>query len=95
MTVLPGFLSSAPPARSASLAAPPGASAKVRWGMLVDTTKCIGCRACEEACNEANKLPKPTVSFSNEGVFEETRDTTTGAFTVVNRFPNRPNGTRA
>jgi formate dehydrogenase iron-sulfur subunit len=22
-------------------------------GMLIDTTKCIGCRACEEACNEA------------------------------------------
>ena len=33
-------------------------------GMLIDTTKCIGCRACEEACNEANKLPKPKVSFS-------------------------------
>jgi Fe-S-cluster-containing dehydrogenase component len=57
-------------------------------GMLIDTTKCIGCRACEEACNEANKLPKPKVSFSSESVFEETRDTTTGAFTVLNRFPN-------
>ena len=62
-------------------------------GMLIDTTKCIGCRACEEACNEANKLPKPKVSFSTESVFEETRDTTTDAFTVVNRFPNekKPN----
>ena len=28
-------------------------------GMLVDTTLCIGCRACEEACNEANDLPAP------------------------------------
>ena len=57
-------------------------------GMLIDTTKCIGCRACEEACNEANHLPKPKVSFSTESVFEETRDTSTGAYTVVNRFPN-------
>ena len=57
-------------------------------GMLIDSTKCIGCRACEEACNAANALPKPEVSFSSEQVFETTRDTGTGAFTVVNRFPN-------
>ena len=57
-------------------------------GMLIDTTKCIGCRACEEACNAANKLPKPEVSFSNEGVFDSQRDPTPDAFTVVNRFPN-------
>ena len=80
-------------AASAQMARAPEASAGgVEFnGMLIDTTKCIGCRACEEACNEANKLPKPKVSFSSEGVFEETRDTTTGAFTVVNRFPNEKN----
>jgi len=57
-------------------------------GMLIDTTKCIGCRACEEACNEANKLPKPEVSFSSDSVFEKKRDTTPDAFTVLNRYPN-------
>jgi Fe-S-cluster-containing dehydrogenase component len=57
-------------------------------GMLIDTTKCIGCRACEEACNEANHLPKPEVSFSTESVFEKKRDPTPDAYTVVNRFPN-------
>jgi len=57
-------------------------------GMLIDTTKCIGCRACEEACNEANQLPKPDVSFSSDSVFEKKRETTPGAFTVVNRFAN-------
>lgn len=57
-------------------------------GMLVDTTKCIGCRSCEEACNEANKLPKPAESFSTESVFERKRDTTPEAYTVVNRYPN-------
>ena len=37
------------------------ASAKVRWGMLVDTTKCdSGCRACLEACREENGLPSST-----------------------------------
>jgi formate dehydrogenase iron-sulfur subunit len=57
-------------------------------GMLVDTTKCIGCRACEEACNEANGLPEPEVSFSSERVFDAERDTTPGALTVLNRYPN-------
>jgi Fe-S-cluster-containing dehydrogenase component len=79
-------------AKSAQASAPQTSEGGIEFnGMLIDTTKCIGCRACEEACNEANKLPKPKVSFSTESVFEETRDTTTGAFTVVNRFPNEKN----
>ncbi|MGE5663424.1 MAG: 4Fe-4S dicluster domain-containing protein [Deltaproteobacteria bacterium] len=58
------------------------------YGMLIDTTKCIGCRACEEACNEKNGLPKPEVSFSSESVFEQKREPTPEAYTVVNRFAN-------
>ena len=27
--------------------------------VLVDTTLCVGCRACEAACSEANGLPPP------------------------------------
>jgi Fe-S-cluster-containing dehydrogenase component len=57
-------------------------------GMLIDTTKCIGCRACEAACNEANHLPEPEVSFDSDKVFGERRDTSPRAFTVVNRFEN-------
>jgi molybdopterin-containing oxidoreductase family iron-sulfur binding subunit len=34
-----------------------GASSKVRWGMLVDTTKCAsGCDACVKACNTENAI---------------------------------------
>ena len=58
------------------------------YGLLIDTTKCIGCRSCEEACNAKNSLPKPEVSFSSESVFEKRRDTTPDAYVVVNRFPN-------
>lgn len=37
------------------------ASAKVRWGLLVDTTRCAsGCTACAEACREENGLPAST-----------------------------------
>lgn len=33
-------------------------------GMLYDSTKCIGCKACMVACNEANNLP-PDTSLSD------------------------------
>src|SRR5512143_3584985 len=58
-------------------------------GMLIDTTLCVGCRACEAACNETNALPKPKVDLFSDAVFAERRDTTPDAFTVVNRFGPR------
>ena len=33
------------------------AGAPRRSGMLFDATRCVGCRACQSACKEANKLP--------------------------------------
>ena len=46
-------------AQAAPAAATPtaGASPKVRWGMLIDTTKCAsGCTDCVTACNTENGL---------------------------------------
>src|SRR3972149_5057972 len=57
-------------------------------GMLIDTTMCIGCRSCEVACNEVNKLPPPKVPFDDESVFNKYRDTEPDVYTVVNRYPN-------
>ena len=57
--------------------------------VLVDTTLCVGCRGCEAACAEANKLPDPP---SDEKVFSELRSTSPTAFTVVNRIDNPKNG---
>ncbi len=35
-----------------------GVNARVRWGMLIDTTKCAsGCRECVDACNGENGIP--------------------------------------
>jgi formate dehydrogenase iron-sulfur subunit len=31
----------------------------VSWGLLLDTTRCIGCGACTAACKEQNGLPLP------------------------------------
>ena len=29
----------------------------VRWGMVIDLRKCVGCLACTTVCTETNKLP--------------------------------------
>lgn len=34
-------------------------------GMLYDTTKCIGCKACVVACHEANDLPPDTRGYGD------------------------------
>ncbi len=52
--------------------------------MLVDTTRCVGCRACEAACSEANRLSAPA-SGKDLAPFEKIRRTDSRAYTVVNR----------
>jgi len=49
-------------AQAASATPTAGASPRVRWGMLIDTTKCAsGCTDCVTACNTENGLdPRPT-----------------------------------
>jgi formate dehydrogenase iron-sulfur subunit len=54
--------------------------------MLVDTTLCIGCQGCEDACREANGNPEPA-ALGDGDVFDRHRDTQPEAFTVVNRYP--------
>jgi len=69
-----------------------------RYGVLVDTTLCIGCRRCEWACNEWNKnANQPIKEFEasvNEAnsVFNKIRRMHAGNFTVVNRFKNPRDG---
>ena len=53
-------------------------------GILVDTTRCVGCRACEEACAQANHLPVPDIS--DNSVLEKERKTTQSQLTVVSRY---------
>jgi tetrathionate reductase subunit B len=50
-------------ARAATATSTAGASAKVRWGMLIDTTKCqSGCTDCVTACGTENGLAAPTAA---------------------------------
>ena len=55
-------------------------------GCLVDLTRCIGCRKCEEACNRVNALPTPTRRFDDLTVLDRKRRPDEGSYTVVNRY---------
>lgn len=57
-----------------------------RYGLLHDTTLCVGCRSCEAACKEVNKLPALAKPIGDMTVFQKQRRTTHEALTVVNRF---------
>jgi formate dehydrogenase beta subunit len=53
-------------------------------GVLVDTTRCIGCRSCEVACSEEHDNFVPDIK--NDNALEHIRDTSEKQWTVVNRF---------
>ena len=53
-------------------------------GVLVDTTRCIGCRACEKACAAKQGFPVPDAA--NDGALETPHKTSETSWTVVNRY---------
>jgi Fe-S-cluster-containing dehydrogenase component len=53
------------------------------FGLLVDTTRCVGCQTCMEACAEANNLPEPDLDAIDEGKLRKTNEK---QWTLVNRF---------
>lgn len=60
-------------------------------GVLVDLSRCVGCRSCEAACNIEQKLPAPAKPFNDFSVFEELhhgqkRRPDETRYTVVNRY---------
>ena len=55
-------------------------------GCLVDLTRCIGCRKCEEACNRVNHLPAPDQRFEDLTVLDRKRRPDARSYTVVNRY---------
>lgn len=59
------------------------------FGVLVDTTVCIGCRKCEWACRDFNKLPNESPeAFEDKSVFEKMRRPDASSYTVVNQYEN-------
>lgn len=80
----------APKTASAEQQHPP---AKESLGCLVDTTLCVGCRKCEQACNTRNHLPKPKESFEEMAVLESQRRMDDTTYTVVNKYYPKNIGT--
>jgi formate dehydrogenase iron-sulfur subunit len=60
-------------------------------GVLVDLTRCVGCRSCEAACNKEQDLPAPAEPFDDMSIYDkrfhgQKRRTDENAYTVVNRY---------
>jgi formate dehydrogenase iron-sulfur subunit len=49
-----------------------GEEAKPRMGFFTDTTLCIGCKACEVACKEWNRIPDSGQGFTGQS-YDNTR----------------------
>lgn len=60
------------------------------FGVLHDITRCIGCRKCEQACNDVNTLDKPERPFDDLKVLDQKRRTDEAVYTVVNKFSGTP-----
>ena len=79
----------------ASLAVVGGGSAEAREavepgaeavGMLFDSTRCVGCRACQTACKKANKLPADEVQ-ANGGVYDAPTDLNSSTKNIIKVLP--------
>jgi len=86
-----GFLAEA--SRMAAVAAPAamtaeehaGANAGEQHAVLFDSTRCIGCRSCELACNEANELGRTTEEIFAGAGAEDASALAANTFTYVTR----------
>lgn len=68
-------------------AAPENILSKDRYGVLVDTTVCIGCRRCEWACKKSHNLEAGSIEdYDDQSVFNERRRPDHTTNTVVNQY---------
>jgi formate dehydrogenase iron-sulfur subunit len=59
----------------------PSSPEKTGKAMLYDTSKCVGCRACQMACKSWNKLPGE--SLDREGLYESPLDLSGDTWTLI------------
>ena len=61
-------------------------------GMLYDATKCIGCKACEVGCKEANGLPP---ELDPTGTFEAPRDLSIHTYNIIKLYKDDETGKKS
>ena len=75
-------------------AAPKNILDEDRYGVLVDTTECIGCRKCEFACKTAHGIKSPgPETYADRTVFDQQRRPDERNLTVVNAYHNTSGAT--
>ena len=75
-------------ARSATTTLPPSVRQQEEVAKLIDTTQCIGCKACQVACSEWNEL-RDEVGH-NHGTFDNPHDLSAETWTLM-RFTEHEN----
>lgn len=75
-------------ARSATTTLPPSVRQQEEVAKLIDTTKCIGCKACQVACSEWNEL-RDEVGH-NHGTYDNPQDLSAETWTLM-RFTEHEN----
>jgi formate dehydrogenase iron-sulfur subunit len=54
------------------------------YGMLIDTTRCVGCRACQVSCKSSHHLPAvKTGFFAQEGGFQNPPKLNAKTYTLI------------
>ena len=77
--------------RSATTTPPPQQRQMTEVAKLIDVTKCIGCKACQSACQEWNDL-REEVGI-NEGSYQNPHDLTENSWTLMRFAEHEQNGT--
>jgi formate dehydrogenase iron-sulfur subunit len=67
--------------RSATVTTTPEPNRSTEVVKLIDTSKCIGCKACQSACLEWNDMREPV--GVNVGVYDNPHDLTPNMFTLM------------
>jgi formate dehydrogenase iron-sulfur subunit len=75
-------------ARSATTTVPPSVRQEEEVAKLIDTTKCIGCKACQIACSEWNEL-RDEVGHTH-GTYDNPQDLSADTWTLM-RFTEHEN----
>ncbi|AAU92707.1 MULTISPECIES: formate dehydrogenase subunit beta [Methylococcus] len=77
--------------RSATTTPSPQQRQTTEVAKLIDVTKCIGCKACQSACQEWNDL-REEVGI-NEGSYQNPHDLTANSWTLMRFTETEENGT--